>query len=55
MYTYVKEYFNTYGLGFEIRCGKMWRTYYGYTKKQAIKKFREDFDLKCKHLNIVEL
>lgn len=30
-------------------------TYIGYTKKQAIKKYREDNNLRYKHLTIIDI
>lgn len=54
MTVYFRKYFNSFGVGFEFKCNGQKMNYYGYTKKQAIKKFRDDFDLKYKHLDIVE-
>lgn len=50
----IHKLYNSFGVGYEIRYNGVRQDYYGYTKKQAIKKFRNDFNLKYKHLDIVE-
>ena len=43
--------------GYKIKCSEksFFMRYYGYTKKQAIQRFRADTALQNKHLNIMEV
>lgn len=42
-----------YGWHFSDEYDRIFRWYYGYTKRNAIKKFREDFGLKYKKIHFI--
>ena len=51
LYIWIKN--TPYGWHFSDENNIIWRWYYGYTKREAIKKFREDFNLKYKKIHFI--
>ena len=48
---YIRMSNTAYGWLFEDLSGNIFRYYYGYSKRNAIQKFRQDFNLKYKRIH----
>lgn len=55
MYMVIEKISNSYGRGYEVRTGNIYRRYYGYSKRDAVARFRAEFNLKYKRFITVEL